>query len=1072
MAKGPQRIGILHLSDVQFGPNHRFTQGADSLAARLIPTLRELPEGARPIDLVVFSGDAAEHGLPDQLADAARFLAEVLDALGLDAERLVVVPGNHDISRDAVKAQVHAALSQGKEAQPPFEQKWDNYRAFLRALGGNGGSDDVDKVQRFADLGLTVSALNSTVAETADEHYGFCGEEQLEAHARALAEHPGDIRMAVVHHNVRQAAPDDAENLRDEQDLVRILGAHVDLVLHGHRHAAGRDYLSNGRLILSAGSAALKREQRPDETPNQFQVLSVSGAQVERWGFSFDPKDKRWVVDATLAQDGVVGYESIALAAPGAAPAASSRTSAVAAPPHPTAVEDPLAAPAAEAQLDDDAVARFRNDLRDDADGLRDGVLTPMELLGRMDLLRGGAVTVGAALLFGRRPQHELPAAFVQCVRYLGEDVAAERESLRVEGTARTQIDEALRFLRERIPRRERPGTETARAELVYSYPMTCLREVVVNAIVHRDYTDTQRNVHVRLFSDRIEVASPGAWCTERSIDGGKPLEAVASQSVKRNPRVAHAMSLIRYFEGEGSGIPTAIRDAAAIHARRPTVRVEDGFVVVTVFPAQMDADAIDLVRARAQERARTEPLLPDRMRGTADATYVSPQIASSDGRVIRGTGRLVRGPDRQVLLLGAPGGGKSTLLAELARRLARGKTVIPFMIDARDVAAATHGDVAQIVHELWQSQAREAPPVDSLRRIFEQSASVLLVDGLDEVGDLSHRSRVIDIVAATVARYPRLRAVVAARPAGLPVAARSWRTFRLLPWSQAQIVKYLIVMGRAAGLDSDARERLVRLTSGDARLLALAETPLLGAAIVSVYGALGEVPTSRFELLRAAADLLIEDWDTRRGLVSRAGTRTQRDVLRLLALCAFEQGMGLGALPLDWCCSQVRPIASYAGLRPEDLLGAVLERGSLLVEAQPGVLAFRVLALAELLAAEELEGGRMRDSDDLFEAAIALAADSHTRMVAELALLSRQSSLHSLTLVPDLLAHASRREAHAQRVALDLAASLIADGNDDPRATAAFLRAWERQSRDGNPLAHSTLVERVHAELSQASAS
>jgi hypothetical protein len=845
----------------------------------------------------------------------------------------------------------------------------------------------------------------------------------------------------------------------------------VDLVLHGHRHAAGRDYLSNGRLILSTGSAALRREQRPDETPNQFQIVGLSRTQVERWAFSFDPKDKRWVVDATLGQDGIAGYESIALPGSGAAVVPTPRRPAAADPRSapPPAVGDPLAALDDEAQIDEEVVARFRADLRDDADGLRDGALTPMELLGRMGLLRGGAMTVGAALLFGRQPQRELPAAIVQCVRYLGEDVAAERESIRVEGTARAQVDGALRFLRERITRRERPGTETARAEVTYAYPMACLREVIVNAIVHRDYADAGRNVHVRLFSDRIEVASPGAWCTERTLDDGKPLADAASQSVKRNPRLAHAMALIRYFEGEGSGIPTAVRDAAVMRATPPTVRKEDGFVVVTVFPAQLDAGVVDALLDRARREPDGNPLVPSRLRRAPSPIYVPQRIAPSTGtgRVLD-AGELLMVPERRILLVGAPGGGKTTLLSHLARELARTESALPIVVAARDLADVPGGDVAELVHRLWRREASRELSVDAIRRTIEHSPTVLLIDGLDEVGHAALQSRVIDDITAAGGRFPRMRAIVATRSSVVPTAARDWETFMLLPWSDAEIVRYLQAMGTAVGLDALAGDRLVERVSGDPRLLTLAQVPLLGAAIAGVYGAFGRVPTSRFELLRAATELIVERWDLQRGLASEIDTRLQRDVLRLLALNSLRSGMDVGGLPWDWCRAQVRSIADYAAIAPDDLLRSVTERGSLLVRAPDGMLAFRVLALAELLAAEELE--RSAGDDELFEVVIDAAEEPRMRAVAELALLSRQSHSHLVTSVPELLDHASRRSTRQQLVALDLAASMISEGDDDPRAAAAFVAFASRLRRDGAPFERSALVERVHAQLTRVS--
>ena len=122
-------------------------------------------------------------------------------------------------------------------------------------------------------------------------------------------------------------------------------------------------------------------------------------------------------------------------------------------------------------------------------------------MLGRLGLLNEGAVTRGAVLLFGAEPQNEFPEAIVQCVHYDGRIRAAPRRGrTMIEGNLWEQIDGAMAFIDERVPQREHPVPGRARSRIDYAYPMVCIREVVVNALVHRDYADTSRRVHVRVF--------------------------------------------------------------------------------------------------------------------------------------------------------------------------------------------------------------------------------------------------------------------------------------------------------------------------------------------------------------------------------------------------------------------------------------------------------------------------------------------------------------------------------------------------------------------------------------------
>jgi hypothetical protein len=92
-------VTILHVSDTQFGEYHRFGEGIDSLASNLIVDLRRLgDEGIPQIDLIVFSGDVAEKGLRSEYVPARGFVGALCTHAGLEYERVVVVPGNHDVN--------------------------------------------------------------------------------------------------------------------------------------------------------------------------------------------------------------------------------------------------------------------------------------------------------------------------------------------------------------------------------------------------------------------------------------------------------------------------------------------------------------------------------------------------------------------------------------------------------------------------------------------------------------------------------------------------------------------------------------------------------------------------------------------------------------------------------------------------------------------------------------------------------------------------------------------------------------------------------------------------------------
>src|SRR5207302_1782048 len=103
----------------------------------------------------------------------------------------------------------------------------------------------------------------------------------------------GWLRLGVVHHNFRRGATSDDENLRDADDLGRLLGPLLNLLLHGHTHNGKLDWVHPRLPILATGSAALTQEVRPEEIPNQYQVIQVWADRIGRWTRAYDPGRKQ-----------------------------------------------------------------------------------------------------------------------------------------------------------------------------------------------------------------------------------------------------------------------------------------------------------------------------------------------------------------------------------------------------------------------------------------------------------------------------------------------------------------------------------------------------------------------------------------------------------------------------------------------------------------------------------------------------------------------------------------------------------------------------------------------------------
>ncbi len=307
-------LTLLHLSDLQIGRHNRFG-GAEALLQSLGHDLDQLQEGHRlQPDLLVITGDLAETGSAAELAGARKVIEGLLTRLGLAADRLAVVPGNHDVSRDLCRAYFARCTASGSKPEPPYWPKWGPFVEMLaRCNGGLTGVELTEEQPWFlleiAELRVVVAGMNSTIMERHGdgvEHYGWLGERQLRWFKRSLQPYvdQGWLRIGALHHNVRRGPVQDSANLRDADLLRQLLGDQLNLLLHGHTHDGKLDWLDPQLPILATGSAGIGAGKRPEQVPNQYQVVRVDGGGFCRWARCYAPDRQQWIGDNRATRDG------------------------------------------------------------------------------------------------------------------------------------------------------------------------------------------------------------------------------------------------------------------------------------------------------------------------------------------------------------------------------------------------------------------------------------------------------------------------------------------------------------------------------------------------------------------------------------------------------------------------------------------------------------------------------------------------------------------------------------------------------------------------------------------------
>ena len=185
--------------------------------------------------------------------------------------------------------------------------------------------------------------------------------------------------------------------------------------------------------------------------------------------------------------------------------------------------------------------------------------------------------TNAGMLMFGYDPQIYLPQSEVVCIKYADtQGIRTYIDRKNFVGTLPELIDKASSFLRQYV----RVGA-TIRGfyrEDEPEYPYEALREAVVNAVIHRDYSRSGETVRVFMYSDRVEVRSPGALLPGVALDD---LVALRVTSVPRNPVLAGFLrDMPGYMERIGSGIRFMIREMDGLGLPVPEFAEHYDFVV------------------------------------------------------------------------------------------------------------------------------------------------------------------------------------------------------------------------------------------------------------------------------------------------------------------------------------------------------------------------------------------------------------------------------------------------------------------------------------------------------------
>ena len=321
-----QMIHILHLSDLHLENIGQADVHRTQLETDLIQELK-----IKRLEYLIISGDISNHAMEDEYRAGFQMLDNLVKRLGLDADHVVLVPGNHDMDRGSsrkaypftYREDLKTPLVEGKYIEAGndgvllrdeglYRQRFANFNAhfYKRALGVEYPLDYVKQVTIIERPKDRILFLGLNSSWEIDHHFKTASINK-EALSKALdyfngKDYSGWLKIAVFHHPVNGK-----EMMNDE--FMQLLVVHgFQICMHGHIHESLDslfNYDKRGIRVIGAGAFGASSEEQVTGIPLQYNLLTFDPSKGEmtvstrkkekpegswsadsRWGDKNDPK--------------------------------------------------------------------------------------------------------------------------------------------------------------------------------------------------------------------------------------------------------------------------------------------------------------------------------------------------------------------------------------------------------------------------------------------------------------------------------------------------------------------------------------------------------------------------------------------------------------------------------------------------------------------------------------------------------------------------------------------------------------------------------------------------------------
>ena len=229
--------------------------------------------------------------------------------------------------------------------------------------------------------------------------------------------------------------------------------------------------------------------------------------------------------------------------------------------------------------INNERISHYLNEIKKEKDNLAKSV-SDDDILELMGITKGGKPTLAGLMCFSIYPQAYYPQLCITAVALPGTEqgisgINDERfiDNKRITGSIPEMLDSAVDFVRRNsrnITIIDSNGRRIDKPE----YPVKAVREAILNALVHRDYSSYTENIPVRIemYRDRLEIINSGGLYGNISIN-----ELGQVRPDTRNPALANILEVLHYTENRYSGIPTIMNEFASNNFPMPVFSVKHG---------------------------------------------------------------------------------------------------------------------------------------------------------------------------------------------------------------------------------------------------------------------------------------------------------------------------------------------------------------------------------------------------------------------------------------------------------------------------------------------------------------